>query len=61
MLAAIDFDDEFFRRAVEVDDIFPERMLAEKTELVDLPSPKLGPYPTLRFGHGFSKRSCSGF
>jgi len=57
MLAAIDFDGELFGWAVEVDDIFPERMLAEKTEPVDLSSPKPVPYPNFRFGHGFSKRS----
>ncbi len=36
MLSAIDFDDESYRRSVEVDDEFAERLLAVKVDAFDL-------------------------
>jgi hypothetical protein len=47
VLSAIDLDDEFRRRAEEIDDIGAERMLATEAVAFELLSAQTGPQPEL--------------
>ena len=61
MPAAIEFDDEFGSRTVEIYDVVSNVSLSVKYEIVELLSPQFGPKGVLCICHVLAKRSGKGF